>query len=217
MTVRGIGSFMMLLIGVAFLIAGSVLTFWFGLPMRRQALASVSWPTTEGRITRSQLQETFGKGGTSRTADVEYDYALDGREFVGSRVWIGDGYSSSPGTEHRAAVKRYPAGRQVQVYYDPEDPAESVLEPGSTWSGSMLLLMGMVFLSLGCLLVMAVLLPLLFVIVMAASASSGSGGDMRDFDRPPLPSSRSPAGPAGGDRAALRPRPDDGDDGITIG
>lgn len=211
MSMRGIGSFMSLLIGITFTIAGAVLVFGFGLPLRRQAVASASWPATEGRITRSRLEVRAGDKGSSLTADVEYEYDLDGRTLVGSRVWIGDGYSSSPGTEHRDAVNRYPVGREVQVYYEPEDPDESVLEPGPNWSSLLLVLLGLVFLSIGSLVLLAFLLPLLFAVVVAASAGGGSGGDIRDFERPATPSSRPP-----GERPAPRSRPDD-DDGIRIG
>ena len=210
MSMRGIGSFMSLLIGITFTIAGAVLVFGFGLPLRRQAVASASWPATEGRITRSRLEMRAGDKGSSFTADVAYEYDLDGRTLVGSRVWIGDGYSSSPGTEHRDAVTRYPVGRQVQVHYDPQDPDESVLEPGPTWSSMLLLLLGLVFLSIGSLVLLFFLVPLLFVVVMAASAGGGSGGDMRDFERPATPSSRPPA-----ERPGPGSQPDD--DGIRIG
>ncbi len=43
-------------------------------------------------------------------------------------------------------------GKPVQVHYDPAEPAESVLEPGPTWSGSALYFIGLGLMTLGGLL-----------------------------------------------------------------
>ena len=42
-------------------------------------------------------------------------------------------------------VAKYPVGSRVTVYYDPEDVATAVLEPGVTWSSYLLIGMGVLF------------------------------------------------------------------------
>jgi hypothetical protein len=211
MAVRGAGPITGLILGSILAAGGFMVAFWLGKPIRDQAVASSSWSTTEGRIVRSKLEESRKDGKVHYSADIGYEYDLDGRTLTGTRVWIGDGYSSSPGNEFRAAVDRYPAGRQVKVHYDPADPAESVLEPGPTWSSSLAYLIGLGMLGVGSLVLISALAPLLLVAV----ALAGSGGprhrdDMRDFDG-------SPPRPSFGDRGQ-RPEPPRGDDdGITIG
>ena len=110
-------------------------------------------------------------------------------------------------------MKRYPAGLHVQVHYDPNDPDESVLEPGPGWSSLFLLLLGLLFLSIGSIVLLSFLLPLLMAVVMSVSAGGGAQGDMLDFELAKTPSSG-----ASGERLAPRSRPvDDEDDGIRIG
>lgn len=206
MTTRG-GPVAGLIVGSILAAAGFAVTFWLGKPIRDQAAASAAWPSTEGRITRSRLERSHRDGSTSVTADVGYEYAVAGATHEGFRVWIGDGYSASPGREFRAAVGRYPEGARVTVFYDPADPAESVLEPGATWSGSIVFLIGLGLLALGSLIVLSSLVPLLLVFLAVAGWFASRGRDpAADFDRP-APSSG--VGHGTGSRG-------DGDDGITI-
>ena len=204
MTVRRAGPITGLLVGSLLAGGGFLLAFRLGKPIRDEALASTSWPTTDGRITRSRLDESRKDGTTHRSADIGYEYEVAGRAFTGTRVWIGDEYSSSPGNEFRAAVERHPVGRRVRVHYDPADPARSVLEPGTSWSGSALYIAGLGVLGLGALMLASVLVPLLLVLLAAVvSFGSGAGGDERDrFPPPPRPGARGRA---------------EDDDGITIG
>jgi hypothetical protein len=46
-------------------------------------------------------------------------------------------------------VLEYPVNSNVAVYYNPLDPAQSVLEPGFKWSNMLFLLAGLVFLGFG--------------------------------------------------------------------
>lgn len=210
MAVRGGGPIVGLVLGLVLSAVGFGVTFWLGKPLRDQAVASRAWPATEGSIVRSTLEESRSDGKTHYSADIGYEYQLDGRTLSGSRVWIGDSYSASPGNEFRAAVKRYPVGREVQVHYDPQDPMESVLEPGPTWSGSALYLIGLGVLTLGGLILLSAVVPLL-VVLLAVGASVTN----------PWPAeSRLPPGDMGHVPPAGRgppPRAEDGDDGISIG
>lgn len=210
MTVRGGGPIAGLILGSILAAGGYGVAFWLGKPIRDEAVASTSWPATEGRIIRSRLEESRNDGKTQLSHDIGYEYALDGKTLTGSRVWIGDGYSASPGNEFRAAVARYPVGKQVQVHYDPTAPADSVLEPGTTWSSSLAYFIGLGMLAVGGLILLSALTPLLLVaLVMAGWFAPRRPDETRDFDRPsPRPLSKGGPTPS---------RPDDGDDGIRIG
>jgi len=209
MAARG-GPIVGVVLGIVLTVIGSGVTFWLGKPLREQAVASSGWPATEGKITRSVLEESRKDGSTMRSADIGYEYQLDGKTLHGSRVWIGDGYSASPGHEFRAAVSRYPVGRPVRVHYNPADPGESVLEPGPTWSGSLLYFIGWGVLCLGGLILLSALMPLLVVMLaVGTSIASPWPGESR------LPSDET-TGPSP-DRRRAAPGADDGDDGISIG
>lgn len=211
MIVRAAGPVTALIIGVALAATGSMVTLWLGKPLRDEAVASASWPTTDGRIVRSTLQQRRDDGAWQHTAEIDYEYEVAGTSFMGTRAWIGDDYWSSPGSEFRDAVQRYPVGRQVNVHYDPAEPARSVLEPGATWSSSIGYFVGLGLLIGGSLMLLAAIAPLLIMIVALAGSSRPEPRDeWHDFDRTPSPPSR------GGRETSSRPV-DDGDDGIRIG
>lgn len=210
-----------LIAGSLLLVGGYFLTYRVGKPIRDKAAASTAWPTTDGRITASRV-ERVKQGGdrkASFTADITYEYALDGRTLEGDRVWFGDDYSASDASAFRAAVDRYPVGKAVKVHYDPAEPAESVLEPGATWSGSALYFIGLGVITLGGIIALSAVGTL--VVVALALATAGGGGFGRrdspdDFgprrDDPGHDFERPPPRPLGGNSAAEQAD----DDGIQI-
>lgn len=198
------------LAGIVLTALGFFLAFTLGKPLRDQSLASGSWPTTEGRITRSELVRTVSKGTAMYTADIGYTYDLDGRSFEGERVWFGDDYRSSNAAEFRRVVAAYPVDRQVRVHYDPAAPEASVLEPGATWSGSLLYFAGLGTLALGGILVLSCILPLVIAVALVGPSGRGSDPELQGFSRPPPRPLTNP--PAAGRTNPESPE----DDGITI-
>jgi hypothetical protein len=176
-----------LILGSLMLVGGYFLADRIGKPMRAQAAASVAWPTTEGQITVSRVERTnrAGKGKANYTAVITYQYSLDGKTFEGDRVWFGDGYLASHelASAFRAAVHRYPVGKAVNVHYDPAEPAESVLEPGPTWSGSALYFVGLGLMTLGGIILVSALGTLLFMTAALAAVIGGLVGGRRDRTR----------------------------------
>ncbi len=198
-----------LFLGLLVASGGWFVAFSVGKPIRDKAAASTAWPTADGRITRSELERVREEGRTMYSVDVAYDYAVAGEAFSGERVWFGDDFRSSSITTWRRLVDRYPVGTAVQVHYDPADPGDSVLEPGATWSGSVIYLIGLGMLVVGGLILLSSLLPLA-VMVAAILAGAGRGAeDLRDeFGEQQDEFGRPRDGPG-------RPDPG-GDDGITI-
>ena len=220
MATRQSGPITGLVIGGLLLVGGFFLAYRIGKPIRDRAVASVAWPTAEGRITGSRVErvKNGGDGKATYTADITYDYALDGRSFEGDRVWFGDDYSASDASAFRAAVDRYPVGQAVQVHYDPAEPAESVLEPGPTWSGSALYLIGLGLMTLGGIILVSAAGTLLLVTAALAAAVGGLLGGRRDSrdefgsraDDPVRDFERAAPRPLGGRPPAERPADDDG-------
>lgn len=127
---------------LAFIGIGCV-TFWMGVQGVLEARASLSWPKTEGLITKSGVSETTTRTrdnnrnervSRSYSASIEYEFQVEGQTLRGSRVTIiSDQFGSKDYA--RAVSDRYPLGAKVSVSYNPADPNECVLEPGR-WSGS---------------------------------------------------------------------------------
>jgi len=74
--------------------------------------------------------------------NLRYSYEIDGRKYRGDRyaLW---GSMQANEDEVRAYANDHPSGEAVTVFYDPQNPAEAVLQPGADKDG------GEAFLTLG--------------------------------------------------------------------
>lgn len=205
MSIHPSGSLVGLIVGAVLTTGGWCTVRFLGKPMRDQAAASVSWPHVDGQITRSQLVRTRDDGKTMYSVDIAYAYEVDGRAFEGHRAYFGDSVRGSDPGPYRREIDRHPVGRTVHVHHDPTDPGESVLEPGVTWSVSFPYFLGIGLATVGGLLIVSAVTPLLLVAATLAGGFGRTGRDPRDDFGP---SGRS-AGPGGRDTAE--------DDGIRIG
>lgn len=92
-------------------------------------LQALTFPSTQGTITVSNIEsKTDSDGDNSFVAVVEYDYQVDGKKLHGDRLHamnMGGLHSSA-----REAIRRFPQGKQVSVYYHPAHPEQAVLERG---------------------------------------------------------------------------------------
>jgi hypothetical protein len=115
------------LFAVLSLMAGVVLLLVVRLP---RAIASLNWPATQGIVIASKVEASGFSTDESRVPSVSYRYSVNGKEYVSSAievVVVGNGNTDSSA---RQVVERYPRGKQVEVHYDPGDPARAYLEPG---------------------------------------------------------------------------------------
>lgn len=109
--------------------AGVYALGFLGLPQLLEARATHGWPSTEGRVLSARQVRTHTRsGGTSTWIAVSYSYTVAGEAFDGDR-YVVSGDLRAPADE---ALRRADAldGATVPVFYDPEDPARAVLEPG---------------------------------------------------------------------------------------
>ena len=94
--------------------------------------ASIDWPSVQGLVTHSALLLRNNKIGTGRKTDYVVDVAYE--YVVGDKVYRNDivrfDQGQMPGSRKERLVSAYPVGRRVEVFYDPDDPDQSVLLPG---------------------------------------------------------------------------------------
>jgi hypothetical protein len=136
---------------VVFAAIGGGWTGW-ALYILRQAFASRHWPRTTGKIISSTIVSSpSGDGDTTYRAVVKYDYTVNSIEYQGSRVYFGDKLGMSWRDHSERIVEPYRPERIVNVYYDPDEPNEAVLECGPRWqtyvnvvSGLMLVIISVV-------------------------------------------------------------------------
>jgi Protein of unknown function (DUF3592) len=140
---RGLGETLVLLgFPGVFVVAGLVL-LWAGSAEWRHARASASWPTTPGIVEKSY--SVLDR--RTRSVHIVYTYEVGAVPYRSGRVAFG---SHSPAAGRRW-LRDYPVGASVPVYFNPEDPATSVLEPRLIEGNWVMPSFGALFLAAGCL------------------------------------------------------------------
>jgi hypothetical protein len=112
--------------GVIVFIIGVVLYFVHGW-QRLKTDRSKSWPSVVGTITSSSLEKSNPKSNASYVATVRYSYRVGGADYASDRVFWGP----QEGREQQMAelIAEYPAGKDIWVQYEPQNPASAVLRP----------------------------------------------------------------------------------------
>jgi hypothetical protein len=113
-----------LVAGITFLCIAAAIFVW-DIDKLRQARASRDWPQVEGRVLRCEEQ----KKSDERFPLVEYEYEVRGKSYRSQQIAFD--VFDKPGGQGKVEtiLARYPVGRNVTVFHDPEDPAVAILEP----------------------------------------------------------------------------------------
>ncbi|MBE0684562.1 MAG: DUF3592 domain-containing protein [Anaerolineaceae bacterium] len=98
-----------------------------------KARLSKNWLATPGNIISSELdaQTTTDEDGyqtTTYIANILFEYQVNKASFKCDCINFDYGMRTSNRSKQQAIVEQYPAGSQVTVYYDPDDPEQAVLE-----------------------------------------------------------------------------------------
>ena len=121
--------------GIGFLILG------IGLYSLRMSYLAKGWPTTNGRVTRCEVEASSDSKTTTYEAVVKYSYVVAGTTYEGDRIAFG--YSgSSLRSAHQEIADRLTGVRTVLVRYDPKHVSRSVLTYGANRSTIILLVFG---------------------------------------------------------------------------
>jgi hypothetical protein len=95
-------------------------------------LRALGYSSTSGAITAADIRPA-----TRSRIDFSYEYEVEAVRFTGGRYRKFYDQSPDPpfhpyvGAPYAEALRRdYPVGRQIPVYYDSDDPADSLLRPG---------------------------------------------------------------------------------------
>jgi hypothetical protein len=126
-----------LLYAVICLAAGLGLLIWQYMDTKATQ-ATLKWPTTDGEITASSLEEkqVYRKKRLRDVYDpkIEYAYQVDGAKLTGTRIDMDNSYSTEDPTKGKENLALFPVGKKVTVSYDPNDHSSSVIEAGMSAS-----------------------------------------------------------------------------------
>ena len=158
------------IIMIVVLLAFGLILGGVGLHRYNDGKRSASWPTTKGSITQSRPQPVTTENNRKEfRLSVSYSYKVDGKPYTGQRVTSSDQYEKTRGAAE-SALKKYPVGGEVTVYYDPDNPASAVLETGIQRNVYILLLAG------ACCCVLAVLVAVSALKKFLKGPAAASGG-----------------------------------------
>lgn len=87
---------------------------------------AADWPRADGLVITSALAKGC-RGNAQFLPDVRYQYVVDGQTYIGRRIAYG---VQACGSDSSAAIalRPYPEGRRVPVFYNPQAPGDAVLE-----------------------------------------------------------------------------------------
>lgn len=125
----------LLFVGCGFIFFGLAISAFFLFKIFR-ALTSTKWPYVFGDLDSTDLKLVVYTGrdhgadnASALVVDFKYRYSVEGVDYKGSRVTYSDVVNKTVGSLKKLQ-KKYRGKNQIQVYYDPERPGESVLIPG---------------------------------------------------------------------------------------
>lgn len=136
-----------LLVAVPFLLIALFLGYRV-FASNRAVKASENWMTTTGRIlaTNVEARTSHSSDGGRSTAyypNIVYEYQVHGQTFQNNQVTVGMQVGRGNYMTVQQQINNYPVGSTVQVYYNPENPAQSALE--RTAPGNRYLIMAVIF------------------------------------------------------------------------
>ena len=99
---------------------------------RLQRARAMRWPKTRGRILSSAMVEdtmrtATGQVGTGFYPRVEYTYTVEGKEYTNDSISFGDLRLNYTDAEN--VKSKFNPEDEVDVSYNPADPAEAALAP----------------------------------------------------------------------------------------
>ncbi len=134
--------------GSLLVLVGALVFLGYMARVYTQAEAMRQWPTTEGEILETWVSERSDSENDEYVPAVRYRYTVAGQTYTGERLRAAP---VSAGTRRGAEqmLAPYFKGAVVRVYYNPQNPAEAVLEPGVTRSFWLFLAGGAVWMLAG--------------------------------------------------------------------
>lgn len=100
----------------------------------QQSEESLKWPSAPGVVVASYLKRHDRSGGGSyETPHISYEYTVAGKRYKSTRFSFDD-IEKLAVTEAqlKTILANYPKGKELTVYYDPQNPKSSILFPKVT-------------------------------------------------------------------------------------
>jgi hypothetical protein len=118
-----------------------------------RGIPTTKWPSTAGEVVYSTVEERYERHDDKYDykASIGYTYTVNGIKYNSWKIQRGLG-------EQLQEVKllyalftsvKYPKGKQIAVYFKPDNPAESVIKKGPDFTTYVVLAIGILLIVLG--------------------------------------------------------------------
>jgi hypothetical protein len=101
-----------------------------------KAVKSKKWPSVEGEINKVMIYRKDQDQSVSYNVDVTYTYEVEGQKFTNHQIKLDFVHGTRtfvPKIFAMMKLERYEEGNKVNVFYDPHNPNESILERGLSY------------------------------------------------------------------------------------
>jgi len=94
-----------------------------------KGLSTLGWPATTGKVISCDVKRVPSSKGPSKFQPViSYSYQINSVEYVSDRYSSTIARGSSQWANE--VISKHPANSSIQVFYNPKNPKNSVLDPG---------------------------------------------------------------------------------------
>ncbi len=143
------------IVPASFALAGALFLVT-GIRHLNRSWTSEAWSSVTGMIVSSDVQtisrrDSDGHSDTNYRVVVRYTYNVLDEEYIGTRIRFG-AISYNKNSTAQEEERRYPAGKRVEVFYDPENPSTAVLIKGAGGGVWLSIGLGSVFVVIGTIL-----------------------------------------------------------------
>jgi hypothetical protein len=121
-----------------------------------------NWNVTFGEIVESQVIVKVRRGTEYYNFRLAYEYEVSGQTYRGTRLNFGLDIVPNTRRSLEAHIAPYPLGRRLEVYYNPDDPTQAVLEKTASLSKNAILFL---FITMLVLIAMVVILAATFIFI----------------------------------------------------
>jgi hypothetical protein len=147
---NNMGSMISVVVALPFLVIALVFIYLW-LRGRGQVNAARDWPAVSGKVTYATIETSYSsRGGRAYYPRIAYEYKVNGQPYQSSKISFGTPVGLGNYNAVLQKVAGYPIESTVQVYYNPDNPAEAVLEKTAPSSKIFLFVAVLIVVILAC-------------------------------------------------------------------
>ena len=134
------------LLMLVLLIVGGVLGVWYGPSLIFETAAASDWNEVAATVELVEVVRESSGSGSLREVDykleLSYRYAVDGREYIGTRYQVSRDLTASTQAEAEQRAVELRESPEIRVYVNPDDPQAAVMDQGGSLSAWMTTMFG---------------------------------------------------------------------------